>query len=366
MIVFSHLLNDRSGSSRVLLSVMNLVGDPESNLLYLGGRPGGLLDSANGKVRHYWYQRSNFRGLTLIAYLWSQLALFVRMLCDRQIDRTAVIYVNTLMPCGAAIYGWVTRKPVVYHLHELSIEPKPLRFFLIKVAKLTATRLIYVSDAHRSLLPIADDRAVTIHNALDKAWFTAKRVSRPTRNKFSVLMLSYNRPYKGVPEFLAMAERYCGRDDIEFHLVLSDGFEAMSGRPHLSNLTIHPPSNQPEDFYSRADVVLNLSRLDLCIETFGLTLLEAMAFGIPVIAPPFGGPAELVRDGQEGFLIDSRDSQALDAAIARLAQDRETYNAMAAAAHIRSKQFESDRFGVAILEVIEAAREGYLRHGKTN
>lgn len=365
MIVFAHLLNDRSGSTRVLRSIMDLVGDRESNLLYLGGPPGGLLDSPNGKVRHYWYQRSKFRGITVFTYLWSQFILFARMLCDRQIDPKAVVYVNTLMPCGAALYGWATKRPVVYHLHELSIAPSALRALLIGVAKLTATRLIYVSDAHRTLLPIADERAITIHNSLDKEWYAAKRASPPSSDRFSVLMLSYNRHYKGVPEFLALAERFIGHTGIEFHLVLSDGFETMSGRPHPSNLTIHPPSNRPEDFYSEADVVLNLSRPDLCIETFGLTLLEAMAFGIPVVAPNVGGPAELVRDGQEGFLIDSRDSQALDAAIDRLAHDGETYSAMAAAARTRAKQFGSTRFGLAILEVIQAARKSHQRHGKT-
>lgn len=366
MIVFAHLLNDRSGSTRVLRSVMELVGDRGSNLLYVGGDLGGLLDSANGDIQRYWYRRGRFRAITLLAYLWSQCALFVRLLRDRRIGRDAVVYVNTLMPFGAALYGWVTRRTVLYHLHELSITPAPLRTLLIGIARLTSTRLIYVSDAHRALLPIAADRAVTIHNALDPALLAADRTLASRSDRLAVLMLSYNRAYKGVPEFLALAERLSVRADVEFHLVLSDGFETAVARPRPANLTIHPASDQPEQFYRRAGVVLNLSRPDLCIETFGLTLLEAMAFGVPVIAPPVGGPAELVRDGLEGFLIDSRDSQALDAAIDRLARDRTTYTAMAAAARARAEQFGSARFRSAVAAAIEATRNSPRIRGKRN
>ena len=365
MIVFAHLLNDRSGSSRVLRSVMELIGDRGSNLLYVGGALGGLLDAPNGDVRRYWYRRGRFRAITLLAYLWSQCNLFVRLLRDNRIDREAVVYVNTLMPFGAALYGWVTGRPVLYHLHELSITPAPLRALLVGIARLTAARLIYVSDAHRALLPIAADRALTIHNALDPALLAVGRTSASRCDRLIVLMLSYNRPYKGVPEFLALADRLSGRTDIEFHLVLSDEFEAMVARSQPANLTIHPPSDRPEEFYRRAGVVLNLSRPDLCVETFGLTLLEAMAFGVPVIAPPVGGPAELVRDGQEGFLIDSRNSQALDAAINRLARDRATHDTMATAARARAEQFGSARFRSAVAAAVEAARNSSRARRKT-
>jgi D-inositol-3-phosphate glycosyltransferase len=46
-------------------------------------------------------------------------------------------------------------------------------------------------------------------------------------------------------------------------------------------------------------------------ESFGMVALEAMATGTPVIASEVGGLAFLIRDGENGFHVPSRDPEAL-------------------------------------------------------
>ncbi|MFE6049277.1 glycosyltransferase family 4 protein [Kitasatospora sp. NPDC056446] len=54
-------------------------------------------------------------------------------------------------------------------------------------------------------------------------------------------------------------------------------------------------------------------------ETFGQTLQEAMASGLPVVAPAAGGPLDLVRPGSTGFLVPPGSGEAFRTAVERLA-----------------------------------------------
>lgn len=58
-------------------------------------------------------------------------------------------------------------------------------------------------------------------------------------------------------------------------------------------------------------------------ETFGLSALEAMAFGLPVVALSAGALPEMVEDQVTGILVPPRDEAALAKAIARLLKDPE-------------------------------------------
>jgi len=58
-------------------------------------------------------------------------------------------------------------------------------------------------------------------------------------------------------------------------------------------------------------------------ETFGQTIQEAFASGLPVIAPSAGGPVDLVTPGVNGTLVPPEDGDALAGAVAELATDGE-------------------------------------------
>jgi phosphatidylinositol alpha 1,6-mannosyltransferase len=66
-------------------------------------------------------------------------------------------------------------------------------------------------------------------------------------------------------------------------------------------------------------------------ETFGQTLQEAAASGLPVVASAAGGPLDLVDDGVTGYLVPPGDADAFTAAVARLAADPAMRRAFGAA-----------------------------------
>jgi phosphatidylinositol alpha 1,6-mannosyltransferase len=70
-------------------------------------------------------------------------------------------------------------------------------------------------------------------------------------------------------------------------------------------------------------------------ETFGQTIQEAAASGLPVVAPAAGGPLDLVDEGVTGHLVPPGDGDALAAAVARLAADPERRATMGVAARVK-------------------------------
>lgn len=71
------------------------------------------------------------------------------------------------------------------------------------------------------------------------------------------------------------------------------------------------------DYYAAAEMVVMPSHY----ESFGMVALEAMAMGTPVIASEVGGLAFLIQDGRNGFLVPSRDPEALAERIFTLLND---------------------------------------------
>ncbi|MFC4147158.1 glycosyltransferase [Micromonospora mangrovi] len=94
------------------------------------------------------------------------------------------------------------------------------------------------------------------------------------------------------------------------------------------------PREEMGRWYRSADVLVAAP----WYEPFGLTPLEAMACGVPVIASAVGGLIDTVVDGRTGDLVPARDPQALGAAIRRLLGDRIRRFAYATAALERARR----------------------------
>lgn len=105
--------------------------------------------------------------------------------------------------------------------------------------------------------------------------------------------------------------------------------------------------------YNEASLVLNLSDKHKFIETFGLTVLEAMSAGLPVIVPTEGGIAEMVEDGENGYKIDVQELEGIKSQIKSLLSDWNRYQQMAINAQKYSQSFSEECMINKIAEILK-------------
>jgi glycosyltransferase involved in cell wall biosynthesis len=68
-------------------------------------------------------------------------------------------------------------------------------------------------------------------------------------------------------------------------------------------------------------MLLNVVVVASVVESFGRAALEGMAAGVPVLAVRAGGLAEIIRPGENGFLLDSREPEEIARGIEAILQD---------------------------------------------
>jgi glycosyltransferase involved in cell wall biosynthesis len=122
---------------------------------------------------------------------------------------------------------------------------------------------------------------------------------------------------------------------------LRQGLEAAAAARGLLP-RVHFVGSDPNPFpwMALADVFVSASMF----EAFALTIAEAMAAGVPVIATdcPYG-PRELLLDGRCGTLVPPRRPKQLAAAIDNVLSDKQCAQALVRAATARVEDFEQQR-----------------------
>ena len=102
--------------------------------------------------------------------------------------------------------------------------------------------------------------------------------------------------------------------------------------------------------YLAADVLLMPSRY----EGLPMTLLEAMAMGLPVVASKLDGIAEVIGDGEEGFLVPPTDAALFVERTASLLTDAELSSCIAKNARAKIEaRFSVERMTSAVEDIYD-------------
>lgn len=356
-IVCFHLFNDYSGSPKVLRMVLEGVLNKGYRVDLVSSK-GGVLDELlhypNLRKHSYPYRFSSNGAVTMLRYGLVQLFTFFLsfrwMFC-----KDVVFYINTLLPVGPALAGRLMGKRVVYHYHENAFVKGAFYKMLAAMMERLANRIICVSEYQASFL-ICKEKVTVIPNALPEAF--VQRLKPNPENAFeqkTVLMLGSLKEYKGTKEFIQLSQRML---QYRFVLVINDTQENIDD--YLKdkydtlgeNLVLYPRQADVVTFYQQASVVLNLSDKQQFIETFGLTALEAITAGLPVIVPTEGGIAEMVDDGINGYKIDVADLDKIEQHIQELLTDKTKYVEMAEQALACAKRFDANEMIDQITRII--------------
>ncbi|TVZ38651.1 glycosyltransferase involved in cell wall biosynthesis [Alteromonadaceae bacterium 2753L.S.0a.02] len=358
-LVFAHLYNDYSGSPRILSDLIKVLRRNNCQIeLYAGNRYGGVLDSTGCDFKIFWYRRSGIKLVRLLFYFFSQMHLFLKLICKgKNIHR---IHVNTYLPFGASLAGKLLGIPVVYHIMETSLRPILLKRFLRAVMKVCATDIVYLSEDLYSKEKADGFRKLILYPTVSNQIYNASVNYRNCKQAiapqdFIILMICSLRAYKGVEEFVKVASKLEGDTGVRFQLVLNASpeevkvFKLQVRQP--ANLEIFSSQDDVTTFLKECSIMVNMSRPDQWVETFGLTILEAMFFGKPVIVPPVGAPTEYVENGIEGYQVSSYEIDAFVELIRKLMADKKLYTYLAENAYEKATAYCPSAFEANALKL---------------
>lgn len=324
-------------------------------------------------ARGRWWRTHRWRGMrflhraamwaSLPEKLWSELSYIFRLVLLIHRGRYQAVHLNNGMANTAAAWAaLITRRPFVVHYHGYCL-PSPLRRFLAQ----RAAAIIAISQSVAASIPAIGarpERIVTLLNPLTVGPGVASSSREVVRRRWGVPsnakvfgIVGRIVKWKGQMEFLAAAPTILAASPDTWGVIIGDAADGWVGYADLVRQQTTSPSLQGRvalagfmenaaELYSGLDVVVHSSTDP---EPFGLVVSEAMALGIPVVASPNGGPAEMIEDGVSGFLRDPMDPAGVAEAVVSLLEKEDLATGMAEVAQRRIQELcDPRRFAEAM------------------
>jgi glycosyltransferase involved in cell wall biosynthesis len=372
-----------SGGERSLLSLLGALGTRVEPLL---ATPDGPLRSAVAPMGIPTRRIVGTAGSLRLHPLHTPLALAELSAASVQVRRAArehrarVVHANSIRAGVVLGLGRLAPAARVVHVRDC-LPPGAVSGATLRLIAATATTVIansrYTADSVLAAAPRA--HVEVLHNPVDLARFDPGRLdqvrARATlgaagRSELLLGVVAQLSPWKG--QDVAIEALGLLRDrGIDVHLLLigSAKFVARATRfdneAYVAGLKERVAELNLADRVSwlgeREDVPELLSALDILLlpsreEPFGRAVIEAMALETPVLATDVGGPAEIILDGREGYLLSPGDPSAWADAAQRIHDSPDRGRAMGAAGRRRTESaFTAEQHAEAVLSVYERA-----------
>jgi glycosyltransferase involved in cell wall biosynthesis len=263
-----------------------------------------------------------------------------------------VVHVNCLPHLRGAAAASSLGLPVVWHVREI-LPPGGRRRWFAGRLETHATRIVAVSEAAASWLREEGlgELVEVVHNGVDPPLEVDGRLAAQRRlglpsdgvvfGLFSQLV-----EHKGASDFVRAAHRAVAENPTLAFLIAGHGPPEFTRRLHreiaggaaAGRIRVVPPRDEIWDLLAAVDVVALTTQWP---DPLPRVVMEAMSFGLPVLAYDDGGVPEMVRDGETGRLSPSGDVDGLARGMLELAEDESLRRRFGEAGRRRSRKLFS-------------------------
>jgi glycosyltransferase involved in cell wall biosynthesis len=232
------------------------------------------------------------------------------------------------------------QKKVIFHIHggmfdEFYKSQSSIQKKIVKSALLSCDMVICLSEYWASVFR---------HIGVSKIVVIKNTVFQPETNPYNPLsngitFMGFIEPRKGIYDLIKALPKIDKHIELTLNICGSGDDSTLDALINVnkSNVTIIKHGwidSKQKDAILRDTLIFILPSYH---EGLPMVVLEAMAYGVPVISTPVGGIPELIENGIDGFLVNPGDINALTKAINQLNSDRDLRIQMSKASFAKIK-----------------------------
>lgn len=321
-ILFIHSSAELYGSDKSLLNIIRGLSKDKFDIFVVLPEFGPLVEQIeavkNVKIvirETATLRRKNFNFFGMIKFsfdLINSIIYMVKIIKENSID---IVYTNTAVSFSGAVAAKLLRKKNVWHIREI-IKNKYEKKIISVLVNVLSDVIIVNSKATGNSISRDSKKIKVIYNAVDNKSDRHLSVNNKDKNgKIIVGMAGRINRWKGQNLFVDAADLILKQEaDVEFVIAGS----AYSGEEYLEeNLKKYINDRNLNEKVKLIGLVKDMEKfyesIDIFVlpsiqpEPFGLVVIEAMEHKLPVIATNHGGPREIIRNGDTGYLVEFTD-----------------------------------------------------------